>query len=220
MICTCIAYKNYEQCRRILQRAELAELRLDLLDLTRDQVRRLSGLPAKIIATCREGKFPDNERMALLETAIMSGAAYVDIELEMPGNMKESLNRLAKEKGCKVIISYHNFEKTPEFPELMNIIKRCSDAGADTIKVACMVNNPEDSANLMHLYSKVKNIISFGMGVDGLITRLAAPLLGAEFTYAAADNASKTGPGQVTVREMKSFYRILGFKDNPISAEK
>jgi 3-dehydroquinate dehydratase len=49
------------------------------------------------------------------------------------------------------------------------------------------------------------------MGIDGLITRLAAPLLGAEFTYAAADNNSKTGPGQVTGKEMKSFYRILGY---------
>jgi len=214
MICSCIAYKNYEQCRRILNRAELAELRLDLLDLNKAQVRRLFSMPVKTIATCREGKSSDKERMELLETAIMSGASYVDIEIEMPAGMKEHLVNLAKRNHCKVIISYHNFELTPPVRELRAIIKRCRESGAGIVKIACQVLNGEDSVNLMSLYSDEKNIISFGMGVDGLITRLAAPLLGAEFTYAAADNNSKTGPGQITTKEMKSFYKILSYKDN------
>ncbi len=213
MICSCIAHKNYEQCRRILNRSELAELRLDLLDLKKDQVERLFKLAVKAIATCREGKFSDQERLELLETAIMSGASYVDIEVEMPYVMRERLVRLANENNCKVIISYHNFELTPPVMELREIIKGCRESGADIVKIACNVINGEDSVNLMSLYSKEKNIISFGMGVDGLITRLAAPILGAEFTYAAADENSKTGPGQVTAGEMKSFYKILGYKD-------
>jgi 3-dehydroquinate dehydratase type I len=212
MICSCIAYKTYEQCRRILNRAELAELRLDLLDLNIGQVKRLFKIGVKIIATCREGKFTDPERLELLETAIMSGASYVDIEVEMPDGMRERLIRLASENNCKVIISYHNFELTPPVKELREIIKKCREYGAAIVKIACQVKNREDSVNLMSLYSDEKNIISFGMGIDGLITRLAAPLLGAEFTYAAADEKSKTGPGQVTAREMKSFYNILGYK--------
>ncbi len=211
MICICIANKNYDQCRRILNREELAELRLDLLDLTKSQVKRLFSIPARTIATCREGKFSDSERMDLLKTAIFSGAKYLDIELEMPIGMRETLIKLAKEHRCKVIISYHNFDLTPPIPELRSIIKICREAGAEIVKIACQVVNPDDSANLMSLYTLEKNIISFGMGIDGLITRLAAPLLGAEFTYAAADKNSKTGPGQVTGKEMKSFYRILGY---------
>jgi 3-dehydroquinate dehydratase-1 len=213
MICICIAYKSYDQCRRILNRAELAELRLDLLNLSRNQVSRLFSLPVKKIATCREGKFSDNERMDLLETAIVSGANYVDIELEMQERMRKHLIRLAKENKCKVIVSYHNFEVTPSLSELRSITKKCRESGADIIKISCQVNNADDSANLMSLYSKEKDIISFGMGVNGLITRLAAPLLGAEFTYAAADKESKTGPGQVTGKEMISFYRMLGYPD-------
>jgi len=171
-------------------------------------------MPVKTIATYREGKSSDKERMELLETAIMSGASYVDVEIEMPAGMKEHLVNLAKRNHCKVIISYHNFELTPPVRELRAIIKRCRESGAGIVKIACQVLNGEDSVNLMSLYSDEKNIISFGMGVDGLITRLAAPLLGAEFTYAAADNNSKTGPGQITTKEMKSFYKILSYKDN------
>jgi 3-dehydroquinate dehydratase-1 len=211
MICSCIAYKSYEQCRRILNHAELTELRLDLLDLNKDQVKRLFSMEVKTIATCRKGKYSDQERLELLETAIKSGASYIDIEIEMPGGMREHLVKLANENNCKVIISYHNFELTPPVKELRAIIKKCRETGAEIVKITCTVINAEDSANLMSLYSNEKNIISFGMGVDGLITRLAAPILGAEFTYAAADKNSKTGPGQVTTKEMKSFYKILDF---------
>jgi 3-dehydroquinate dehydratase-1 len=212
MICICIANKNYDQCRRILKREECAELRLDLLDLTIDQVKRLFMIPVKTVATCRQGKFNDNERMALLETAILSGAAYLDIELEMPLKMKKPLIKLAKENGCKVIISYHNFTTTPPLPELRSIILKCRKAGADIVKIACQIVNTSDVANLLSLYNSEKNIISFGMGLDGLITRIAAPLLGAEFTYASVDRNNQTGPGQVTGEEMRSFYRILGYE--------
>jgi 3-dehydroquinate dehydratase len=36
--------------------------------------------------------------------------------------------------------------------------------------------------------------------------------MGAEFTYASADKDNKTGPGQVTGKELRSFYRILGYE--------
>jgi 3-dehydroquinate dehydratase-1 len=212
MICICIAHKNYDQCRRILKREECAELRLDLLDLTKGQVKRLFMMPVKIVATCREGKFSDNDRMVLLETGILSGATYLDIEIEMPDRMKKSLIQLARENDCKVIISYHNFAVTPPLPELRSIIEKCREAGADIVKIACQIVNASDVVNLLSLYTLEKNIISFGMGMDGLITRIAAPLMGAEFTYASADKDNKTGPGQVTIKEMRSFYRILGYE--------
>jgi 3-dehydroquinate dehydratase-1 len=212
MICTVIANINYDQCRRILKHTECAELRLDLLDLTKDQVKRLFGIPVKIVATCREGKFSDHDRLTVLETAILSGATYLDIELEMPARMKKSLIKLAKVNKCKIIISYHNFDLTPPVQELRSIIKRCREDGADIVKIASQIVDANDVANLLSLYTFEKNIIAFGMGLDGLITRIAAPLLGAEFTYATADKDNKTAPGQVTVKEMKTFYRILGYE--------
>ena len=212
MICTVIANKSYDQCRRILKHAECAELRLDLLDLTKGQVKSLLMLPVKTVATCREGKFSDKDRMVLLEMAILSGATYIDIELEMPVRMKKSLIKLAKENNCRIIVSYHNFVLTPPFQELRSIIKRCRENGADIVKIASQIMDTGDVANLLSLYTFEKNIIAFGMGLDGLITRIAAPLLGAEFTYATADKDIKTAPGQVTVKEMRTFYRILGYE--------
>lgn len=212
MICTVIANKKYDQCRRILRYAEYAELRLDLLELTRSQVKKLFSLPVKTIATCREGKYSDADRMDILETAVQSGASYLDVELEMPARMKKSLIKLAREKGCKIIISYHNYSLTPPLTELKSIINKCRETGGDIVKIACQIVNAEDVANILSLYTFEKNIIAFGMGLDGLITRIAAPLLGAEFTYAAVDKVNKTAQGQVTVKEMKSLYRIFGYE--------
>jgi 3-dehydroquinate dehydratase type I len=212
MICAVIANKTYDQCRRILRYAECAELRLDLLDLTRTQLKKLMSQPVKIVATCREGKYSDDDRMDLMETAIHSGAAYIDIELEMNTRMKKSLIKLARDNRCKVIISHHNFTLTPPFNELRSIINKCRDSGGDIVKIACQIKNADDVANILSLYTFEKNIIAFGMGLDGLITRIAAPLLGAEFTYASVDKDNKTAPGQVTVKEMKALYRILGYE--------
>ena len=212
MICTVIANKNYDQCRRILRHADCAELRLDLLDLSNGQVKRLFSMPVKTVATCREGKYSDNDRMTMLETAILSGAGYLDIELEMPDRMKESLIKLAKDIDCRVIVSYHNYTSTPPLKKLRSIIDECRDARPDIVKIACQVTKPDDVANLLSLYTFEKNIIALGMGLDGLITRIAAPLLGAEFTYATVDKDNKTAQGQVTVKEMKTMYRILGYE--------
>lgn len=191
---------------------ECAEIRLDLLGLTPNQIKRLFSMPAKTVATCREGKFSDSDRMALLETAVCSGAAYLDLELEMPVSMKEPLIKLSRENNCRIIVSYHNFVLTPSLSELRSMVKSCRDTGADIIKIVCQIVNAIDVANILSLYTVEKNLIAFGMGLDGLITRVAAPLLGAEFTYATADKNSKTAPGQLTVKEMKSFYRILGYE--------
>ena len=212
MICTVIANKNYDQCRRILRHADCAELRLDLLDLSNGQVKRLFSMPVKTVATCREGKYSDNDRMTMLETAILSGAGYIDIELEMPDRMKESLIKLAKDNDCRVIVSYHNYTSTPPLKKLRSIIDECRDSRPDIVKIACQITKPDDVANLLSLYTFEKNIIALGMGLDGLITRIAAPLLGAEFTYATVDKDNKTAQGQVTVKEMKTMYRILGYE--------
>jgi 3-dehydroquinate dehydratase len=47
------------------------------------------------------------------------------------------------------------------------------------------------------------------MGQIGTITRVAAPLLGAEFTYASLEPKLATAPGQLAVDEMKDIYNMM-----------
>ncbi len=41
-------------------------------------------------------------------------------------------------------------------------------------------------------------MVIIGMGEKGVITRVAAPMLGAEFTFASAETGKETAPGQIS----------------------
>jgi 3-dehydroquinate dehydratase-1 len=81
--------------------------------------------------------------------------------------------------------------------------------GADIAKLATFSKSKADNARLLSLYSNDKPIVALGMGETGKITRLMAPLLGAEFTFAAMDDGQPTAPGQITYSNMKEILNKL-----------
>ena len=209
MICISIKDTNYDACKAALQNVELAEIRLDEVDLKDNEIKELFASPASLIATCRPGKIPDEDRLKLLKKAIEAGAKYVDIELEMPDAFKEEIRKSAKKHNCNVIISYHNFEKTPPTRELEEILEWCFESKADIAKIACKSNSKSDNARILSLYNDEGNLVAIGMGEEGKITRIAAPLLGAPFTYASVSKGKETAEGQIDIKTMKKILEIL-----------
>ena len=209
-ICVSLGGMSFETCLHLAFMRPLVEIRLDLFKLNSQKIRLLGKQCSRWIATCRPGNLTDAKRKELLEAAIRSGATYVDIEYEARSAYRCTLVELAKRRRCKVIISYHNYELTPDTDTLLNIINDSMLFGADFVKLAVKANSPADCANIMSLYSIHNNLIAFAMGETGKITRIAAPLLGAEFTFASIDEAYLTAPGQMTVSQMEEIYRILG----------
>jgi 3-dehydroquinate dehydratase-1 len=80
--------------------------------------------------------------------------------------------------------------------------------GADIVKIATTVQNKADAARILSLYEHYQSLVALGMGDEGKITRIASPLLGAPFTF-AAPNTSKTASGQMTDVEMSTIYKII-----------
>ena len=219
MICLCIGKPDAARCKDILRDVPLAEIRLDGASLSVDEVRQIFSLPAKLIATCRPnpGLRSEKERKNLLLAAIDSGADYIDIEIEAGPDFKNQLIQAARFTGCRVIISYHNYQNTPPTSELEAVINRCFLEGAGIAKIACQVHSPRDSARVLSLYDldikKNKEIIAIGMGEEGKITRIAAPLLGAPFTYASLSTGNETGPGQIDKDSLeKILQQITGYR--------
>ena len=141
--------------------------------------------------------------------AILSGAKYVDIEYEAETDIREEIIEFAHNHNCLVILSYHNYEKTPPKDQLELIIKQSKQWNADIVKIATMALNVMDCSVVMSLYSIYEKIIAFCMGETGKITRVAAPLLGAEFTYASWNEQRVTAPGQLTVDELEKIYALI-----------
>jgi len=71
------------------------------------------------------------------------------------------------------------------------------------------VDSIEGCSRLLSLYSYGNPIISIGMGHEGKITRIAATLLGAPFTYASIDDSKKTAPGQFDSEKLKTIIDMI-----------
>ncbi|MBN1143668.1 MAG: type I 3-dehydroquinate dehydratase [Bacteroidales bacterium] len=205
MICASIAEKDVEVCLKAIEKVEMAEIRIDLTEFNDEEIRKVFSLRKKLIATCRPGKIKDKDRALMLKVAIESGSTYVDIEYEAPEAYKNDLIDFAHSHQCDVIISYHNYEKTPDLEELEHIVQECYTQGADLAKIATHVNVNRDNSKILSLYKAPGRLVAIGMGDLGRISRIVAPFLGAEFTYASLNEAGATAPGQISYEKLSQF---------------
>jgi 3-dehydroquinate dehydratase-1 len=209
MICVSLAERNIEKCIESLDKVEMAEIRIDLAEYNNEEIRKLFSLRKKLIATCRPGKIKDEERVEILKIAIESGATYIDIEYEAPESYKNDLIAFAHKHGCDIIISYHNYERTPELEELEQIVDNCYKRGADLAKIATHVNVNRDNSKILSLYKAPGRLVAIGMGDLGRISRIVAPFLGAEFTYASLNDKEATATGQISYEKLNQFIREI-----------
>lgn len=209
MVCVSLAEKNTNNCLKAMRGLEFAEIRLDKMKVTDMDVETLFSQKLKLIATCRPGSYDEETRKRLLEKAIDAGAAYVDIEVEASDEFKDGILSKARAKGCKVIISYHNFERTPKKAELEHIVDWCFESGADIAKIACKVNSEQDNARLLGLLDSEKALVIVGMGKKGRITRIIAPLLGSAFTFASLSKGNETAEGQIDIARLRKKIKVL-----------
>lgn len=205
MICISISEKDKARLIERLSGVDLAEVRLEALSPTVDDVKEIFSQPARLVATMRPGHHSDEERLMILAAAIDAGAAYVDIELESSTIVREGVLAAARKNGCEVIVSYHDFERTPDQERLRKIVDDCFAVGADIAKIACLTNSRADAARILGLLDGDKPVIAIGMGKLGRITRVAAPLLGSPFTYASQGEGQGTAEGQIEARELRTI---------------
>lgn len=192
--------------------ADLLELRIDLLDKdARQTLAELKKLDLPIIITNRmkeEGgawEGSEDERIRTL-VSLMPLADAVDIEL--CAEEREMVVKKAKSAGKTVIISTHDFQKTPELEVMMGIIRESFEAGADIAKLAVMPQSFEDVLRLFEatLHSK-EPVCTIAMGSFGRHSRVIAPIYGSVMTYGYVDKPA--APGQLRVDEIKSILKLL-----------
>lgn len=205
MLCVSLARLNFEECLEALTRFPLCELRFDLLDFGQ-RCRELVAHGAAVIATFRAAdNFTEVERLSVLTEAIKAGAAFVDIDLNESAHFRRELLDTARATGCKVIISYHDFDGTPTREVLLEIIKRCFAEGAAIAKIACTVRTQRDNANLLGLLDSDHSLAVVGMGEKGQLARLVAPAIGSAIAYVAVDEKHQSAPGQLSFEQYQAL---------------
>lgn len=223
-ICASITERNRKNCLKAISKAKelgvkLVELRIDFLDNSNDASKIIDEVKIPLIATNRDkkegGKFKgdEEERINILMDAINAGCRYVDIELNSDKKLRKQLIDFAKRKNCKVIVSAHDFKKTPDIRilnKLLNEERRIADIG----KIVTFGNKVEDAIkifDLLNIANSVKfPLITFAMGSLCSFSRIVSPLLGSYLTYASL--GKPFAPGQLNIKQMINIYKQVGVK--------
>jgi len=210
MICISLAESTPAACLRALQGLDFAEVRIDAFDdVDEADLRMIFSRKARLIATCRPGKFDDRKKLGLLGAAVQAGAAYVDIEHDWKPSLKTALMITARAASALVLMSFHDPAKTPPTAALERIIGNCLREGADAVKIACRVRSSADNARLLGLLDGRRPLVVVGMGQKGKITRIVAPLIGSLFTYASLRSGKETADGQIEAGTLREIWGRL-----------
>ena len=202
--------------KKASQLADLVEIRADYLR-TVSLAPLLDGRHKPIIVTHRRGeeggqyKGEERRRLAVLQEAIDLEEDYIDVELATERSFLRSLIR--NKGGSQVVLSFHDFDRTPSLKELQRLFDQMTRLGADVIKVVPFARSWEDNLSVLSLIPFAKKrrrkIVAFCMGEKGKTSRIFSPFLGAAWTYASLRRGKASAPGQMTVGEMKEIWKVL-----------
>ena len=217
-ICVSIAAYNLEQLKRQINQAldygaDYVEIRFDFLNLSdMDQAMSIANtINKKAVYTLRApdegGQFKGSisERIAWLKKLSASNPMLLDVELYTIKNNTYLADYL-KEHNISLLISWHDFEKTPPDAELTKVLYEMRTY-SQNIKMVTTAQTTVDSLRLLDLYENASrlNLIAFAMGDAGVISRVLCVLIGnAPFTYASLEKA--ISPGQLTIKQMRKLY--------------
>ena len=203
--------------KKVKRWADLIELRVDYLKRV-NPAPLLESRQKPLIVTHRRkeegGKYKGDERkrLSVLQEAIDLGSDYIDIELATERSLLQGLIR--NKGGTQVILSFHDFQRTPSLKELQRLCGRMIRLGADVIKIVPHARTWEDNLTILSLipYARERRqrIVAFCMGEKGNISRVFSPSLGAAWTYASLDRSRASASGQLTVGEMKEIWEMIG----------
>jgi len=209
--------KNFEENLRVCKElgADIVELRVDMFEdkdpqKVKELIEKVQKEGLKTILTIRSekegGKHVEN-RIELFR-ALSPISDYTDLELSSLSLISE-VRDITKAHGKKLILSYHDFEKTPPKWVIREIFREARRWGAEITKVAVKANSYRDVSELLCVGKEEEGEkILIAMGNIGKISRLAGFVFGSVISYAYVGFAVAEGqiPLEEMVRLRKLFY--------------
>lgn len=207
--------------------ADIAEFRIDLLEFASDtkqvialgqelnQILKDKPLLATI-RTSNEGgklKVTDQEYEKIYSEYLKKPfMQLLDIEMFRDQTAVAKLTKLAHQKKVLVVMSNHDFDKTPSEQEIVSRLLKQDQMGADILKIAVMPKSKQDVFTLMNATLKVseqskKPLLTMSMGRLGTISRIATANMGGSLSFGMIGEAS--APGQIDVTALKQFLKTV-----------
>lgn len=137
----------------------------------------------------------------------------IDVELFNDEKDVKELVSIAHANNIAVIISNHDFYKTPAKEEMIYRLRKAQELGADIPKIAVMPKSKLDVLELLEatviMSEKYADrpIITMSMSEVGVISRLAGEVFGSALTFGAAKKVS--APGQIGVEDLYNGLQLI-----------
>jgi len=216
--CISVAEKTPQKVKQTLKialkKSNYAEVRFDFLKIEQipETLEIIKKDLSKVVCTLRPktegGKFTGNEkeRIAILKLIAEYTPFLLDVEFN---TLKKNtqLRKYLKSTKTKLLVSWHDFKKTPNSTQLKNKINQMSKFSSN-VKIVSTAKTTNDSTRMLELYSKKgkMNLISFAMGDFGRISRILCLYLGSPYTYVSLGKA--IAPGQFSVDEVNNIINL------------
>jgi len=176
------------------------------------------GIP--ILFTCRwsgEGgeKIPLSQAQVADLLCAVCKSGHVDfIDFEMGNEPKQvrQVREVSRAHATQLILSFHDFQRTPGIEELNQRFAQAEQLGADIAKVAVMPHDMRDvltllSASFESSQKRGIPLVSMSMAGMGAITRLCGGAFGSALSFAVGQSAS--APGQMPIDDLAAGLAIV-----------
>lgn len=192
---------------------------LDAVGAALDAVRRELPQSALLFTfrTKEEGgetEIPEAYYFELIQYAVKSGKIdAADLEYFRNHDSVREAVAAAEEAGVTVVMSNHDFDKTPAFDEICSRLIGMKKLGAHVAKLACMPQSAKDVLTLLSATENVKSqypdepLITMSMGKLGAVSRISGEVFGSALTFGSAKKAS--APGQIEVTVLQKILETL-----------
>ena len=188
-----------------------------LLDTAKKLREALGEMPILFtIRTKHEGGLVDIDDAtyaALNKAAAESGCVDL-LDVEIFRDEEETRKQIAElKKSVTVLGSYHDFSATPPQSEIVAILTKAKDLGADISKIAVMPQTDADVVALLagSVEMREKNpdqlLLTISMGARGMLTRIGCGTSGSCITFGAVGQGS--APGQIQAQDLKRTLDLL-----------
>lgn len=150
------------------------------------------------------------KRLTLISVLDNSGS-LLDLDIY---SQKEELNYI-KNNSLRIqrIVSYHNYQETPQGGQLKEILATMEEYKPEIYKIATLCNGKHDALRLLELLLQIRGkghkCIVSGMGEHGVITRIFGTLWGNEMVFAPKIIAEQSAEGQLAKSQCEIIFDQL-----------